>query len=1053
MSSSAAAQLTAPPVSKNNSANSSNNNTAATASESNLIIIQDMIDLSANHLEGLRTQCATSATLTQQEIRCLESKLVRYFSELLLTKARLNERIPANGLLPHQQATGNELRQWLRVVGLSPESLNVCLASLTTLEQSLQLSDEDLKQLLTQNQPSNQHGEELRRLTKAMHNLRKCMETLESNGAIAPSSDPEQWHWDSWDRPHAHHMHRGSIGNIGANLNTASPRAHHRQHQHAHTNSKSKGSNNSTSSSRSEPQNQQQQQQHQHHNYQQQPLTGSQMTLTLTPSPPNSPFTPASTASNSGTPQRSRSTTTAAGGTPPPAKKHQTLFMHNNTSAGAADAAGSEQPPRPPRSRLPTDPSPDSHSSASSSDNFVDCSSNSSSSNILLVPPSPGVAQVGMGHAIKHRFSKWYGFMATCKLCQKQMLSHGLKCIDCKYICHKSCAQHVPLSCGLPPEYIHEFRQQTQGWEHVGSNSSSKASPVPKKSTLGKPQLQQQQLHHGDSSSPSSSCNSSTPSSPALFQQQQLQQQQQHHQQLQIATPNALQLKPNPSLAHAQHQQQSQFNFPNVTITSISTSNSNTSAAQTLISNESSAAANETLANGNNNCNNGGGGSGSTSSHSSSNNVCNNSSSNSNSNNNSSSNSHSNMNCINGHLSSLISSQASTHSAASQASHVSSSSTATYTSSLVNSGSFFPRKLSNAGVDKRTPFTSEFTDTHKSNDSDKTVSLSGSASTDSDRTPVRLDSTEDGDSGQWRQNSISLKEWDIPYGDLHLLERIGQGRFGTVHRALWHGDVAVKLLNEDYLQDEHMLETFRSEVANFKKTRHENLVLFMGACMNPPYLAIVTSLCKGNTLYTYIHQRREKFAMNRTLLIAQQIAQGMGYLHARDIIHKDLRTKNIFIENGKVIITDFGLFSSTKLLYCDMGLGIPHNWLCYLAPELIRALKPYKPAGECLEFSAPSDVYSFGTVWYELICGEFTFKDQPAESIIWQVGRGMKQSLANLQSGRDVKDLLMHCWAYEKGNRPDFAILLQLLENLPKKRLARSPSHPVNLSRSAESVF
>lgn len=41
----------------------------------------------------------------------------------------------------------------------------------------------------------------------------------------------------------------------------------------------------------------------------------------------------------------------------------------------------------------------------------------------------------------------------------------------------------------------------------------------------------------------------------------------------------------------------------------------------------------------------------------------------------------------------------------------------------------------------------------------------------------------------------------------------------------------------------------------------------------------------------------------------------MGYLHARGIIHKDLKTKNIFLENGKVVITDFGLFSVTKICH------------------------------------------------------------------------------------------------------------------------------------------
>lgn len=342
--------------------------------------------------------------------------------------------------------------------------------------------------------------------------------------------------------------------------------------------------------------------------------------------------------------------------------------------------------------------------------------------------------------------------------------------------------------------------------------------------------------------------------------------------------------------------------------------------------------------------------------------------------------------------------------------------------------------------------------THQSIDSDKTVSTG-----DSDRMTPRLESVEidDRDSNMWpRQNSLSLKEWDIPYDDLNLGAMIGRGRFGTVYRGNWHGDVAVKILKKDFLHDENAIEAFKLEVAIFKNTRHENLVLFMGACMKPPQLAIVTSMCKGNTLYTHIHLRRDKFNLNKTTLIAQQIAQGMGYLHRRGIVHKDLKSKNIFLENEKVIITDFGLFSVTKLVYDPItGLGIPCGWLCYLAPELIRNLKPHTPTNEDLPFTKASDAYAFGSIWYELLCGEFPFKSQPPESVIWQVGRGMKQSLANLQASRDVKDILMMCWSFQADDRPDFNQLFTTLERLPKKRLARSPSHPIQLSRSAESVF
>lgn len=79
--------------------------------------------------------------------------------------------------------------------------------------------------------------------------------------------------------------------------------------------------------------------------------------------------------------------------------------------------------------------------------------------------------------------------------------------------------------------------------------------------------------------------------------------------------------------------------------------------------------------------------------------------------------------------------------------------------------------------------------------------------------------------------------------------------------------------------DEKALDQFRIELATFRKTRHENLVLFMGACMNPPRLAIVTSLSKGMTLYNILHFMKEKFNMNRTTSVAMQITQVLSKIY------------------------------------------------------------------------------------------------------------------------------------------------------------------------------
>lgn len=75
-------------------------------------VIQSMIDLSSDRLEALRTQCVTSAELTQEEIRKLETKLVKMFAELLITQAQLTKQLP-KGL----SSTGSELKLWLKVVG------------------------------------------------------------------------------------------------------------------------------------------------------------------------------------------------------------------------------------------------------------------------------------------------------------------------------------------------------------------------------------------------------------------------------------------------------------------------------------------------------------------------------------------------------------------------------------------------------------------------------------------------------------------------------------------------------------------------------------------------------------------------------------------------------------------------------------------------------------------------------------------------------------------------------------------------------------------------
>ncbi|XP_070618104.1 kinase suppressor of Ras 2 [Erythrolamprus reginae] len=89
------------------------------------------------------------------------------------------------------------------------------------------------------------------------------------------------------------------------------------------------------------------------------------------------------------------------------------------------------------------------------------------------------------------------------------------------------------------------------------------------------------------------------------------------------------------------------------------------------------------------------------------------------------------------------------------------------------------------------------------------------------------------------QTSIFLQEWDIPFEQLEIGELIGMGRFGQVFHGRWHGEVAIRLIDIER-DNEDQLKAFKREVMAYRQTRHENVVLFMGACMSPPHLAIIT---------------------------------------------------------------------------------------------------------------------------------------------------------------------------------------------------------------------
>ncbi|KAF7668085.1 hypothetical protein LDENG_00033830 [Lucifuga dentata] len=291
-----------------------------------------------------------------------------------------------------------------------------------------------------------------------------------------------------------------------------------------------------------------------------------------------------------------------------------------------------------------------------------------------------------------------------------------------------------------------------------------------------------------------------------------------------------------------------------------------------------------------------------------------------------------------------------------------------------------------------------------------------------------------------RDKRDSSYYWEIEASEVYLNSRIGSGSFGTVYKGKWHGDVAVKILKVTDPTPEQF-QAFRNEVAVLRKTRHVNILLFMGY-MTKDNLAIVTQWCEGSSLYKHIHVLETNFKMIQLIDIARQTAQGMDYLHAKNIIHRDMKSNNIFLHEGLTVkIGDFGLATVKARWSGSHQVEQPSGSILWMAPEVIR-MQDNNP------YSFQSDVYSYGIVLYELMTGELPYSlIANRDQIIFMVGRGyLSPDLSKLYKNcpKAMKRLVADCIKKSKDERPLFPQILSSIELLQHAlpKINRSASEP-----------
>uniref|UniRef100_A0A7N8WMD0 non-specific serine/threonine protein kinase n=1 Tax=Mastacembelus armatus TaxID=205130 RepID=A0A7N8WMD0_9TELE len=282
--------------------------------------------------------------------------------------------------------------------------------------------------------------------------------------------------------------------------------------------------------------------------------------------------------------------------------------------------------------------------------------------------------------------------------------------------------------------------------------------------------------------------------------------------------------------------------------------------------------------------------------------------------------------------------------------------------------------------------------------------------------------------------------WEVHSREVTIQKRIGAGSFGTVFKGKWHGDVAIKILKVTEPTPEQ-LQAFKNEMQVLRKTRHVNILLFMGY-MTKPNFAIITQWCEGSSLYRHLHVTETKFDTMRRIDVARQTAQGMDYLHAKNIIHRDLKSNNIFLHEGWTVkIGDFGLATVKSRWSGSQQVEQPSGSILWMAPEVIR-MQDSNP------YTFQSDVYGYGVVLFELMSGTLPYSNiNNRDQIIFMVGRGyLSPDLSKLYSTspKSMKRLIADCLKFTSEERPLFPQILVAIEHvqdlLPK--IERSRSEP-----------
>jgi len=256
-----------------------------------------------------------------------------------------------------------------------------------------------------------------------------------------------------------------------------------------------------------------------------------------------------------------------------------------------------------------------------------------------------------------------------------------------------------------------------------------------------------------------------------------------------------------------------------------------------------------------------------------------------------------------------------------------------------------------------------------------------------------------------------------------LLEEVGKGGMSVVYRGLdttLNREVAVKVLHEHLAGEEDTRKRFQREAHAVAKLRHPNILeIFDYSGVEAPESYIVTEFIHGQTLKLFLSRHAIPIPEVAAMIVAQ-LCRAVRHAHDEGVIHRDIKPENIMIRSDGVLkLMDFGIaqiLDVQRLTVTGQMLGSP----AYMAPEQID--------GRPQDFR--TDVFSLGTLLFELATGELPFRGKNAHEILKRISEGSSADPEVLHPalGDGLARILRQAMAHRPEDRyPEVATLSDAL--------------------------